>query len=86
MKVCYLRDGDRVFETYWTTGRGCEVMGNSYGMLDMTVYGRQEPWEDSPEGWPRRGRAEGFRSNGRPISQWPRLAAGRSDDLGTAGR
>jgi hypothetical protein len=55
-------------------------------MLDMTVYGRQEPWEDSPEGWPRRERDEGFRSNGRPISQWPRLAAGRSDDLGTAGR
>ena len=50
--MCYLRDGDRVFETYWTTGRGCETMGNSYGMLDMTVYGRQETWEDSPEGWP----------------------------------
>jgi predicted dithiol-disulfide oxidoreductase (DUF899 family) len=85
MKVCYLRDGDRVFETYWTTGRGCEIMGNSYGMLDMTVYGRQEPWESSPEGWPRRDRSEGFRSNRRPISQWPRLAAGRSDDLGTSG-
>ncbi len=88
MKACYLRDGDRVFETYWTTGRGCEVMGNSYGMLDMTVYGRQERWEDSPEGWPRRfddsrdGNA--FRLDGRPISQWPRLAADRSDDLGTA--
>ena len=86
MKVCYLRQGDRVFETYWTTGRGCEIMGNSYGMLDMTVYGRQEPWEDSPEGWPRRAHSEGFRSNGRPISQWPRLAAGRSDDLGNGGR
>jgi predicted dithiol-disulfide oxidoreductase (DUF899 family) len=46
MKVCYLRDGDRVFETYWTTGRECEVMGNSYGMLDMTVHGRQDRWED----------------------------------------
>lgn len=89
MKVCYLRDGDRVFETYWTTGRGCEVMGNSYGMLDMTVYGRQEPWEDSPEGWPQpfEGRnGQAFRRDGRPISHWPRLAAGRSDDLGTAGR
>src|SRR5262245_19017955 len=86
MKVCYLRDGDRVFETYRTTGRGCEIMGNSYGMLDMTVYGRQEPWEDSPEGWPRRRRDEGFRSNGQPISQWSRLAAGRSDDPGTAPR
>ena len=52
MNVCYLRDGDRVFETYWTTGRGDETMGSSYAMLDMTVHGRQEPWEDSPEGWP----------------------------------
>jgi predicted dithiol-disulfide oxidoreductase (DUF899 family) len=90
MKVCYLRDGDRVFETYWTTGRGCEAMGNSYGMLDMTVYGRQEQWEDSPEGWPQPFKSgpggQQFRHDGRPISQWPRLAAGRSDDLGTAGR
>ena len=89
MKACYLRDGDRVFETYWTTGRGCETLGNSYQMLDMTVYGRQESWESSPAGWPRRfdskegGKA--FRLNGRPISQWQRLAAGRSDDLGNAG-
>ncbi len=86
MKVCYLRDGDRVFETYWTTARGCEVMGSSLGMLDMTVYGRQEPWEDSPDGWPRRfGSGEPmsgqFRLDGRPISQWSRLAAGRSDNL-----
>ena len=84
MKVCYLRDGNHVFETYWTTGRGCEIMGNSYGMLDMTVYGRQEPWEDSPEGWPRREGA--MRTNGRPTSQWSRLAAGRSDDIGTSER
>ena len=51
----------------------------------MTVYGRQETWEDSPEGWPRRFRtapATQFRLDGRPISQWSRLAAGRSDDLG----
>ena len=89
MKACYLRDGDRVFETYWTTGRGCETMGNSYQMLDMTVYGRQESWEDSPAGWPRRfdtsRGGSAFRLNGRPISQWSRLAAGRSDDLGTSG-
>ena len=90
--VSYLRDGDRVFETYWTTGRGNELMGSSYAMLDMTVYGRQEAWEDSPEGWPQPfGSSPGgqmvqqFRLDGRPISQWSRLAAGRSDDLGTAG-
>ena len=43
--VCYLRQGSKVFETYWTTRRGVEAMGNSYALLDMTVYGRQETWE-----------------------------------------
>jgi hypothetical protein len=54
-------------------------------MLDMTVYGRQELWEDSPEGWPQRWGSKGgqFRVDGRPASQWSRLAAGRSDDLGS---
>src|SRR5918912_2715344 len=42
MLVCYLRHGDRVFETYWTSGRGVEAMAPSYGLLDMTGYGRQE--------------------------------------------
>ena len=81
----YLRDGDQVFETYWTTGRGNEVMAPSYGLLDMTVYGRQETWEDSPAGWPQRWGSKGgqFCTNGRPTAQWSRLAAGRSDDLGT---
>ncbi|MGN9808902.1 DUF899 family protein [Micromonospora sp. BQ11] len=85
MKCCYLREGDRVFETYWTTGRGCEPMGSSYGMLDLTLYGRQETWEDSPDGWPQRFGTTGeqFRLDGRPTSQWSRIAAGRSDDLGT---
>jgi predicted dithiol-disulfide oxidoreductase (DUF899 family) len=87
--VCYLRDGDRVFETYWTTGRGVEAMGNTYTMLDLTPYGRQETWEDSPAGWPKRwGRNTAepnpYRTNGRPIAQWPRLEAGRSDNLTNA--
>ena len=50
---CYLRQGSSVFETDLTTGRGVEAMDNSYALLDMTVYGRQEEWEDSPTGWPR---------------------------------
>jgi hypothetical protein len=49
--------------------------------MDLTAYGRQEPWEDSP-GTPQR--AEYTRVNGRPTAQWSRIAAGRSDDL-TAG-
>jgi predicted dithiol-disulfide oxidoreductase (DUF899 family) len=81
--VCYLRQGDRVFETYWTNGRGVEAMDNTYGLMDLTVYGRQQAWEDSPAGWPaRRFNRETFRSNGRPIAQWSRIEAGRSDDLG----
>jgi predicted dithiol-disulfide oxidoreductase (DUF899 family) len=83
--MCYLRQGDRIFETYWTTGRGVEAMDYSYALMDLTVYGRQEPWEDSPDGWPQvwgqEGDAERIRSNGRPIAQWSRLKAGRSDDL-----
>ena len=81
--VCYLRDGDRVFETYWTNGRGAEAMDNTYALLDLTVYGRQEQWEDSPAGWPRREEYI-YRTNGRPTAQWSRLQAGRSDDLGDA--
>jgi predicted dithiol-disulfide oxidoreductase (DUF899 family) len=79
--VCYLRQGSRVFETYWTTRRGVEVMGNSYALLDLTAYGRQEPWEDTPAGWPRLEGEHPYRSDGRPIVQWPRVKAGHSDDL-----
>jgi predicted dithiol-disulfide oxidoreductase (DUF899 family) len=80
--VCYLRRESSVFETYWTTMRGVEAMDNSYRLLDLTVYGRQEKWEDSPAGWPRQLEGkERVRTNGRPIAQWSRLKAGRSDDL-----
>jgi predicted dithiol-disulfide oxidoreductase (DUF899 family) len=81
--VCYLRDDDRVFETYWTTLRGVEAMDNSYGLMDLTVYGRQEAWEDSPPGWPQQwgAGAARIRTDGRPIAQWSRIEAGRSDDL-----
>jgi predicted dithiol-disulfide oxidoreductase (DUF899 family) len=94
--VCYLRDGDRVFETYWTTRRGVEAMDYSYALMDLTVHGRREPWEDSPPGWPQHctnTRTEAGPPawppvpqwpGGRPIAQWPRLDAGHSGDLGTA--
>jgi predicted dithiol-disulfide oxidoreductase (DUF899 family) len=94
--VCYLRDGNQVFETYWTKRRGAEALDSSYGLMDLTVFGRQEDWEDSPVGWPRRGQAirtlDGAPEwpplwewpGGRPTSQWPRLEAGHSDELGGA--
>ena len=86
--VCYVREGDRVFETYWTTRRGVEAMDYSYALMDLTVYGRQEPWEDSPPGWPQEWQVDGSntRINGRPIPQWSRLDAGRSDDLSQPAR
>jgi predicted dithiol-disulfide oxidoreductase (DUF899 family) len=94
--VCYLRDGDRIFETYWTKRRGVEAMDYSYSLMDLTAHGRQEAWEDSPTGrpqhcsmrtdggpptWPPASEEWG----GRPIAQWARLDAGHSDDL-SAGR
>jgi predicted dithiol-disulfide oxidoreductase (DUF899 family) len=86
--VSYLRNDDKVYETYWTTGRGNEVMAPSYGLLDLTVFGRQEFWEDSPEGWPQRWGSKGgqFRVDGRPTAQWSRIKAGRNDDLGATSR
>lgn len=82
--VCYLRQESKVFETYWTTIRGVEAADNSYRLLDLTVYGRQEEWEDSPPNWLK---GKNFtRSHGRPTPQWSRLASGYSDDLGTSNR
>jgi predicted dithiol-disulfide oxidoreductase (DUF899 family) len=80
--VCYVRQGSNVFETYWTWMRGVEAMDNSYRLLDLTVYGRQELWEDSPAGWPQRWEGkQRMRTDGRPTSQWSRLQAGYSDEL-----
>lgn len=47
-----LRDGNEVFRTYFTTGRGVDRLRLDFNLLDLTPYGRQEQWEDSPEGWP----------------------------------
>lgn len=47
-----LRDGSSVFRTYFTTARGIERLGNVWSLLDVTPYGRQEAWEESPKGWP----------------------------------
>ncbi|MHA6757776.1 DUF899 domain-containing protein [Streptacidiphilus sp. PAMC 29251] len=46
---CFLREGDQVFHTYSTFGRGTEQLGSAYGFLDITALGRQEDWEE-PKG------------------------------------
>jgi predicted dithiol-disulfide oxidoreductase (DUF899 family) len=48
----FLREGERVFRTYFVNGRGDEVMGGTWSYLDITALGRQEEWEDSPAGYP----------------------------------
>src|SRR5919197_4789987 len=48
----FLREGDRVFRTYFINARGDEPMGTTWSYLDMTALGRQEEWENSPEGYP----------------------------------
>lgn len=45
-------DADRVYRTYFTTARGGELFDTHFRLLDLTSYGRQETWEDSPAGWP----------------------------------
>ncbi|MCC8246287.1 DUF899 domain-containing protein [Saccharothrix luteola] len=48
----FIREGDRVFRTYFINERGDEALGSTFSYLDMTALGRQEDWEDSPEGYP----------------------------------
>ena len=48
----FIRDGEDVYRTYFTTHRGVEALGSVWTFLDLTPLGRQEQWEDSPEGYP----------------------------------
>jgi predicted dithiol-disulfide oxidoreductase (DUF899 family) len=48
----FLRDGDTVYRTYNTQGRGTEQLSHTFPLIDLLPYGRQEEWQDSPAGWP----------------------------------
>lgn len=48
----FIRDGSQVFRSYYSGARGVEYLGSHWSYLDLTPYGRMEPWESSPEGWP----------------------------------
>lgn len=48
----FMRQGPRVFQTWFTSGRGVEQASNTFNLLDLTPWGRQESWEVSPPGWP----------------------------------
>ena len=92
----FLRDGDQVFLTYSTTGRGNEVTAPFFALLDMTPYGRREAWQDVPEGWPEGGHAcwywradaDGnptWDGTSRPVPQWTRPGASPVHTLGRQG-
>ena len=49
----FIREGDKIFRTYFINSRGDEAMGSVWSYLDITALGRQENWEDSPEGYPK---------------------------------
>ncbi|MCC5808995.1 MAG: DUF899 domain-containing protein [Ectothiorhodospiraceae bacterium] len=52
VNVFFRDDDNRAYRTYFTTDRGGELFDTNFRLLDLTPYGRQETWEDSPEGWP----------------------------------
>jgi predicted dithiol-disulfide oxidoreductase (DUF899 family) len=54
MLSVFLRDGDDIYRTYNTTSRGVDRLKFDHNIFDITPYGRQESWEDSPDGWPQR--------------------------------
>ncbi|MFJ6572344.1 DUF899 domain-containing protein [Streptomyces sp. NPDC091292] len=95
--TCYVRDGDRVFLTYSTTGRGNEPVTGSFALLDMTAHGRGEVWEDNPDDgrpegqspcWYWRSDADGNATWGptsRPAPQWTRPGATPVETLGRSG-
>lgn len=94
--TCFLRDGERAFMTYSTTGRGNETFESVPALLDMTPYGRGEQWEDNPAGWPVgehscwywRSSADGRSTGGptsRPVPQWTRPGAEPVTTLGRSG-
>ncbi|MFU8854820.1 DUF899 family protein [Micromonospora sp. SL1-18] len=85
--TCFLRDGDRVFLTYSTTGRGNEPVNGSLGLLDMTPYGRREAWENNPEGWPEAPQADSpVGGHGSPICWYWRSDADGNATWGPTSR
>src|SRR4030095_13996776 len=71
----FIHDGEKVFRTYFVNSRGDEPMGGTWSYLDITALGRQEEWEDSPEGYPKTKPYEWWRwhdeyGDTRPPGEW----------------
>jgi predicted dithiol-disulfide oxidoreductase (DUF899 family) len=59
----FLRDGDTVYRTWHTNGRGTEQITHTFGLIDTLPYGRREEWQDAPDGWPREPTGNGWESS-----------------------
>lgn len=59
----FLRDGDTVYRTWHTDGRGTEQLSHTFPLIDLLPFGRQESWQDSPEVWPRSDTFDGWLSS-----------------------
>ena len=59
----FLRDGDQVFRTWHTNGRGTEQLTHTFPLIDLLPYGRREAWQDSPDGWPRADTYDGWQDS-----------------------
>ena len=66
--TAFLRDGEDVYQTYATTGRGTETHSYHWSLLDLTAFGRQENWESSPPGWPQTAPYEWWTVDGVPLA------------------
>jgi predicted dithiol-disulfide oxidoreductase (DUF899 family) len=86
----FIRDDGTVFRTYFINARGDEPMGTTWSYLDLTALGRQEEWEDSPEGYPQTPTYEWWNwhdeYNDAPPSQGWNDAAERGIDAGQGRR
>lgn len=59
----FLRADDTVYRTWHTNGRGTEQLSHTFALIDLLPYGRQEEWQDSPEGWPQSPTYSGWASS-----------------------
>jgi predicted dithiol-disulfide oxidoreductase (DUF899 family) len=71
----FLRVGDRIYRTYMVDGRGDEALGSVFSYLDIAPLGRQEEWQDSPEGYPQLGNGNWWRRHDEYESDPPELPA-----------
>ncbi|MBP2330237.1 putative dithiol-disulfide oxidoreductase (DUF899 family) [Kibdelosporangium banguiense] len=81
----FIHDGDSVFRTYFINSRGDEAMGNTWSYLDITALGRQEEWEDSPDGYPQTQPYQWWNwhdeyTNAEPAAEWLAKIAGSAED------